>query len=74
MASEGVGDRLRRYRRIRKLTQEALAELAGVSRNYIADLERGAVLHPSDPENLYALSSALGVRLRDHEFTEQLSA
>ena len=40
------GDLLRRHRRARDLTQEALAERAGVSVRAISDLERGARTHP----------------------------
>ena len=65
MAVEGVGDRLRRFRRGRGLSQERLGELAGVSQNYIAQLERGATAIPRDPTNLLLLAKALGVRLRD---------
>lgn len=47
------------------MSQEELADLSGVQRNYIANLERGAILIPRDPENLGQLAKALGVRLRD---------
>jgi predicted ATPase/DNA-binding XRE family transcriptional regulator len=40
------GDLLRRHRRARELSQEALAERAGVSARAISDLERGARAHP----------------------------
>ena len=40
------GDLLRRQRRVRDLTQEALAERAGVSVRAISDLERGARARP----------------------------
>src|SRR5436190_22451412 len=39
--SEGFGDRLRDHRRAAGLTQEQLAERAGVSPRSISDLERG---------------------------------
>src|SRR3954470_8957328 len=40
------GDLLRRHRRAQALTQEALAERAGVSARAVSDLERGARSHP----------------------------
>ena len=40
------GDLLRRHRRARELTQEELAERAGVSARAVSDLERGARAHP----------------------------
>src|SRR5687767_15662797 len=65
MAGEGVGDRLRRFRRLRRLTQEQLSELAGVRRDYIGNLERGAIAVPREPDQLKLLAKALGVSLRD---------
>jgi transcriptional regulator with XRE-family HTH domain len=41
MAETGFGEMLRRYRMSTGLTQEALAEAAGVSVRGISDLERG---------------------------------
>lgn len=40
------GDLLRQHRRSRELTQELLADCAGVSVRAISDLERGARVHP----------------------------
>ena len=62
---EGLGDRLRRLRGLRRLTQEQLSERSGVRRDYIANLERGKVSVPRDPENLRLLATALGVPLRE---------
>lgn len=42
MTESGFGELLRRYRVAAGLTQEALAERAGVSTRGISDLERGA--------------------------------
>src|SRR5215208_986312 len=42
MTESGFGDLLRRYRVAARLTQEELAERAGVSTRGVSDLERGA--------------------------------
>lgn len=54
------GDLLRRHRRARDLTQEALAERAGVSVRAISDLERGVRAHPYR-ETVTRLADALGL-------------
>jgi transcriptional regulator with XRE-family HTH domain len=41
-ALKSIGERVAKLRRERGLTQEQLAEEAGVSRNHIADIELGA--------------------------------
>jgi transcriptional regulator with XRE-family HTH domain len=46
MMSEGVGDRVRRFRRHRELTQQALADLAGIDKSYISRLEAGEIADP----------------------------
>ncbi len=58
-----VGVRLRQLRLARKLTQEQLAERAGLSDKFLGELERGR----GNPTltTLAALSEALGVRLVD---------
>ncbi len=62
-ADETVGDRVRRYRRLRKLTQEALAASAGVDRSYLGKIEVGDVLEPG-ADTVKRLAVALGVPLR----------
>jgi predicted ATPase/transcriptional regulator with XRE-family HTH domain/Tfp pilus assembly protein PilF len=54
------GDLLRNHRIAANLTQEALAERAGLSARGISDLERGARTHPYR-ETLSMLVSALGL-------------
>jgi predicted ATPase/transcriptional regulator with XRE-family HTH domain len=54
------GDLLRRHRLAAGLTQEELAERAGLSRRGISDLERGARTHPYR-ETLTLLVDALGL-------------
>ena len=60
---DSVGARLRELRRQRRLTQEQLAEKAGVSRSYVADLESGQIKRPDTPDNLKLLAAALEVSL-----------
>jgi predicted ATPase/DNA-binding XRE family transcriptional regulator len=55
---EAFGDLLRRYRALAGLSQEALAERAGISRRGIADLERGARRFPY-PDTARRLAAAL---------------
>lgn len=62
-ASVTVGDLVRRYRRLRKLTQEALAERAQVDRSYLGKIEVGDVLEPG-AETVKRLAVALGVTVR----------
>lgn len=58
-----MGARVRQLRHARKLTQEQLAERAGLSDKFLGELERGR----GNPTltTLAALSDALGVRLVD---------
>ena len=54
------GDLLRRYRLAADLTQEELAERAGLSKRGISDLERGARTRPQR-ETIHLLGDALGL-------------
>src|SRR5215204_1442680 len=58
------GDLLRCHRRARAMTQEALAERAGVSVRAISDLERGERTHPYR-ETANLLADALGLTGRE---------
>ena len=57
-ATPGFGALLRGYRVTAGLSQEALAERAGLSARAVGDLERGAKLRPH-PETLRRLADAL---------------
>lgn len=48
MGLESIGKNIRKYRVLRKLRQEDLAEKANLSVNYIGDLERGEKLPALD--------------------------
>lgn len=58
-----VGARLKQLRQARRLTQEQLAERAGLSYKFIGELERGKA-NPT-LTTLSAISTALGVALVD---------
>lgn len=53
------GERIRTLRQDRGLSQERLADLAGVHRTYLSSLERGE--RNVSLDNIYALARALGV-------------
>lgn len=62
------GDRVRALRIARGISQEALAEAAGLHRTYVSSLERGQ--RNVGLDNIHALADALGVepaRLFDKE-------
>jgi predicted ATPase/DNA-binding XRE family transcriptional regulator len=61
---EGFGSLLRHYRALAGLSQEALAERAGISRRGIADLERGARRFPY-PDTASRLAAALELGAAD---------
>src|SRR5215204_262131 len=64
MTESGFGDLLRRYRVAAGLTQEALAERAGVSTRGVSDLERGAHGLPRK-DTLQLLLDALDLAVAD---------
>jgi len=63
MGSETVGSRVRHYRRLRKLTQEGLADRADVDRRYLGRIETEDVLEPG-AESVRKLAAALEVPIR----------
>ena len=58
-----LGETIRTRREAAGLSQEKLAELANLSRNYIGELERGE--KNVSIEALVRVAKALGVRVRD---------
>jgi transcriptional regulator with XRE-family HTH domain len=61
MSPERIGMRVKEYRERRRLTQEALAERAGISRTYLARLETGK--HDPTASVLERLAKALKVKV-----------
>ena len=61
MGAERLGMRVKASRERRKLTQEALAERAGISRTYLARLETGK--HDPTASVLERLAKALSVKV-----------
>ncbi|HYW55782.1 MAG TPA: helix-turn-helix transcriptional regulator [Polaromonas sp.] len=55
-----LGDAIRRTRAAKDLSQEALADLAGLDRSYMGGIERGE--HNVAVINLSKIAEALGVR------------
>lgn len=58
-----LGKRIKQIRTIRRLSQEGLAEKAGISTQYISNIERGKENPTLDL--LFALGDALKVRLAE---------
>ena len=59
MDFRSIGENIRKYRKTKKMTQETLAERAGLSVNYIGSIERGEKL-PS-LETFIVILNQLGV-------------
>lgn len=59
-----IGKNIQKYRRAEKLSQEQLAELAGLSSNYLARIERGEVQSFS-AVNLLRIANALHTSVDD---------
>lgn len=60
---QGLGRRIRLLRKSNGLTQEQLAERAGLCYKYVGEIERGEV-NPS-LKSMVAVATALGVRIND---------
>ena len=63
-----IGDRIRRYRELSRMTQEQLSELCSLSTGYIGHLERGT--RSPSLETLAKISQILRVSLDDLVFGE----
>lgn len=63
MVVEGTGDRVRRHRRFRGMTQQALAAAAGTDKAYISRLEAGGIGDPGI-DVLERIALALQVPIR----------
>ena len=59
MKIESIGKNIRKYRTLKKLRQEDLAEKSNLSVNYIGDIERGEKLPALD--TFITIANALGV-------------
>ena len=59
MNYEALGQRVRAQRRIARLTQEQLAEMAGISISFLGHIERGT--RKASLETLVALANALKI-------------
>lgn len=58
-----LGDIIRRERELRQLSQESLAALAGISRTFIGEVERGTA--KLSFESLVAIADGLGMNLSE---------
>lgn len=60
---ENLGKNIQKYRKLKKLTQEKLAESVNVDINSISSIERGRYF--PTPDNLVKISETLNVSLSD---------
>jgi len=61
--SQRFAEVVRKMRRLQELSQEELAEKAGLHRNFVGAMERGQMSISLD--NAERLANALGMRLKD---------
>jgi transcriptional regulator with XRE-family HTH domain len=60
---QGFGQHVRQLRLSKKISQEALAEMADLHRTYISDVERG--VRNVSLATAFRIAQALGVELKD---------
>lgn len=70
--TQKFGDRIRELRRARGMTQEALAELSGLSRQYIGDVELGA--RNISLVNIEKIAKAFKITLQNFLISSDLSS
>lgn len=58
-----IGEKIKKIRETKKMTQEEVAQKVGISANYYAKIERGII--GTAPEKLYMIFKALGVEASD---------
>ena len=63
MIKQAVGKRIQSLRKAKKLSQEELAEQAGIHRTYMGAVERGE--KNATIETLQKIATALGVKVGD---------
>ena len=68
---DNIGNKIRYYRKVKKLTQDKLAELSGLSIRYIGYIERGEKRPSIDA--LVSITKALNVRLKNLFDFEEVS-
>lgn len=61
MDYRSIGENIRKYRKTKKMTQETLAEHAGLSVNYIGSIERGGGEKLPSLETFIVILNQLGV-------------
>jgi phage replication initiation protein len=59
---DNLGDALRIYRETRKMTQQEVADKAGISRSYLAAAE--TTTYPLSLKTLFKVLDAIGVQMR----------
>jgi transcriptional regulator with XRE-family HTH domain len=61
MSSESIGERVRKFREIKQLSREDLAQRAGLDEGFIGDVEENKVTPPLG--KLLRISRAMGIRM-----------
>ena len=80
-----IGKRIRKIRKSRRYTQETLAEMVGISTNYLSDIERGNSFPRIDKlvaiinilectaDDLFADVITIGYKVKSSRLSEQLA-